>query len=217
MFADRPIWIVGAGGLARGMVDALRLQRRSIGGLVVQPGVDAGWFTGDTIGEDATGTIPGPFEFAVAIGDNARRKAISARMAASRPDAGVATVIHPSAVIARSASLGEGSIVLGSVNVGPAAAIGAHVLLYTGTIVEHDCQIADFASTGPGAILGGGVRVGETSFIGLGARVAHGRTIGADSVIGMGASVIRDIPDRVVAVGSPARAIRARKPGEPYL
>ena len=45
----------------------------------------------------------------------------------------------------------------------------------------------------------------------------HEVTIGADTVVGAGAVVLGDLPDRVVAFGVPARVVRDREPGEPYL
>jgi serine acetyltransferase len=47
--------------------------------------------------------------------------------------------------------------------------------------------------------------------------VIHARTIGVHCVIGAGALVLADLPDSVLAYGLPARVVRARKEGEPYL
>jgi acetyltransferase-like isoleucine patch superfamily enzyme len=53
--------------------------------------------------------------------------------------------------------------------------------------------------------------------IGLGANVVHGLVIGEHTVIGAGSTVVRDVPDCVVALGSPARVTRTRSPGDRYL
>jgi hypothetical protein len=50
--------------------------------------------------------------------------------------------------------------------------------------------------------------LGPHVWLGQGARIARGVTIGAGSIIGLGAVVARDIPARVVAVGTPARVVR---------
>ncbi|MGB8405866.1 MAG: sugar O-acetyltransferase [Mycobacterium sp.] len=50
--------------------------------------------------------------------------------------------------------------------------------------------------------------IGDNVWLGGGVIVCPGVTIGADTVVGAGSVVTRDLPSRVVAVGSPARVIR---------
>jgi maltose O-acetyltransferase len=45
-------------------------------------------------------------------------------------------------------------------------------------------------------------------WLGGGVIVGPGVTIGDDVVVGSGAVVVKDLPDRVVAVGNPARVVR---------
>ena len=52
------------------------------------------------------------------------------------------------------------------------------------------------------------VHIGENVWIGSGAIILPGVTIGKDSVIGAGSVVTRDIPEGVLAVGSPCRVVR---------
>jgi maltose O-acetyltransferase len=47
-------------------------------------------------------------------------------------------------------------------------------------------------------------------WLGAGAKVMDGVSIGSDVVVGAGAVVTTDLPDRVVAVGVPARVVRTR-------
>ncbi len=101
--------------------------------------------------------------------------------------------------------------------VNPNSNIGRHCIVNTNSSVDHDNHIHDFASVGPGAVTGGGVTLGTYSAIGLGACVAESVRIGKNSVIGAGATVVRDIPDSVIAFGTPARVIRSRALDEPYL
>ncbi|WP_409055496.1 sugar O-acetyltransferase [Streptomyces sp. SYP-A7185] len=53
------------------------------------------------------------------------------------------------------------------------------------------------------------ITIGDNVWLGGGAIVCPGVTIGDNSVIGAGAVVTRDVPADVVAVGNPARPIRA--------
>ena len=84
-------------------------------------------------------------------------------------------------------------------------------LINTGASLDHESVLEAFASLGPGAHTGGGVAIGQRSVIGLNAGILQGRNVGADSVIGAQSLVTSDIESGVVAVGSPARAIRTRQ------
>jgi maltose O-acetyltransferase len=53
------------------------------------------------------------------------------------------------------------------------------------------------------------VTLGAGVWVGAGAIVCPGVTVGENTVVGAGAVVTRDLPAGVVAVGNPARAIRA--------
>lgn len=53
------------------------------------------------------------------------------------------------------------------------------------------------------------ITIGDNVWLGGGVIVCPGVTIGEDSVIGAGSVVASDIPPRSLAVGSPARVIRA--------
>ncbi len=59
----------------------------------------------------------------------------------------------------------------------------------------------------PGANLAGDVVVGKRTYVGMGAIVLEKRRIGEQSIIGAAAVVTRDVPDRVKAMGMPARII----------
>jgi maltose O-acetyltransferase len=51
------------------------------------------------------------------------------------------------------------------------------------------------------------VKIGSRVFIGAGSIIMPGVVIGDDAIIGAGSLVTKDIPDRSLAVGSPARVI----------
>ena len=56
-----------------------------------------------------------------------------------------------------------------------------------------------------------GIEVGANVWLGAGVKVLDGAFIGADSMIGAGAVVAKDIPEKSVAVGIPAKVIRTRE------
>lgn len=86
--------------------------------------------------------------------------------------------------------------------------IGHHVLLapnvqiYTATHpLEANLRLRDLE-------LGQPITIGDNVWIGGGAIICPGVTIGAHTVIGAGSVVTRSLPERVVAVGNPARILR---------
>ena len=120
----------------------------------------------------------------------------------------IVRAIHPRAVIAASAILGDGPMVMAGAIINPSAKIGNNVIVNTGAIVEHDCVIGDHSHVATGARLGGAVTIGEGSHVGLGASIREGVSVGNGSIVGAGAVVIEDVPDRMVVVGVPASVLR---------
>jgi maltose O-acetyltransferase len=59
------------------------------------------------------------------------------------------------------------------------------------------------------------ITIGNNVWLGSAAIVLGGVTIGDNSVVGAGGVVTRDLPANVVAVGNPARVIRAIEPESP--
>jgi acetyltransferase-like isoleucine patch superfamily enzyme len=126
--------------------------------------------------------------------------------------------------------LGEGTLIFRGLTIHGAArvSVGSHVSLgdfvhmlgWGGVEIEDDVLLAAFTSlvtlTHDTAAVSRGVRYRETkssapiriksgAWLGTRVVVLPGVTIGRNSIIGAGSVVTRDIPDHVVAWGSPAR------------
>ena len=153
----------------------------------------------------------------VAIGDNWTRGRVAEKICSLAPDFAFVTAVHPSAQIARGASVGAGTALMAGVIVNSDSRIGAHCILNTRASLDHDCIMDDFSSLAPGVTVGGVARIGMYSAVSLGANIIHGKNIGAHTVVGAGALVQKDIPDHCVAYGVPARVVRPRAEGERYL
>ena len=120
----------------------------------------------------------------------------------------IVSAIHPRAVVAESATLGDGPMVMAGAVINPSARVGNNVIVNTGAIVEHDCVIGDHSHIATGARLGGAVRIGAGSHVGPAASIREGITVGEGAIVGAGAVVIRDVPDRTVVAGVPASVLR---------
>jgi sugar O-acyltransferase (sialic acid O-acetyltransferase NeuD family) len=142
----------------------------------------------------------------VAIGSNSARMKVAKWLA--EHGFGLVTVVHPSAQLARGVTVGLGSVIMAGAVINSDARIADNVIINTKASIDHDCHVKDGVHIAPGALLCGNVTVGEGSFVCAGATVTPNLKIGEHSVIGAGSTVIRDVPDGVTVVGSPARIIR---------
>lgn len=143
--------------------------------------------------------------FFIAIGDNDIRKKVADRLSSRGLFA--QTIIHPSAVIATSASISNTGVMIGAaVVVNPLAEIEEAVILNTGAIIEHECRVGAYVHIAPGAVLCGNVKVGRGSFIGAGSVIRQGISIGANCMVAAGSVVVKDIPDNSRVMGVPASA-----------
>ena len=117
-------------------------------------------------------------------------------------------LVHPSAIISQDASIGQGAIFMPGTIINSGARIGSNVILNTAASIDHDCSIGDGVHIGPGSRLSGLVTVGSGTWIGTGSIVRESIHIGSNVFVGAGSLVLKDLPDGVVAYGSPAKIIR---------
>jgi acetyltransferase-like isoleucine patch superfamily enzyme len=114
-------------------------------------------------------------------------------------------------------TVGRGSVAMGGAVINPNARVGAFCVVNTNASLDHGSEMGDFSGLLPNAATGGNVSIGAFAAVCQGANIIHGVKIGDHTVVGAGATVLENVPPRVVAYGTPARVIRAREPGEPYL
>jgi sugar O-acyltransferase (sialic acid O-acetyltransferase NeuD family) len=118
------------------------------------------------------------------------------------------SVIHPSTTISLDVRFGEGVQIMAGAVVQAGSRLGVNTIINTGALVDHDCDIGAHVHIAPGAILSGNVHIEDGALIGMGARIIQGLAIGAKSVIGAGSVVIGNVPEGVTVVGVPGKIIR---------
>lgn len=153
----------------------------------------------------------------VAVGDNWIRRRLVRVIQQLAPGFVFINAIHPSAILGRNVIMGQGNVVMPGVIVNANSLIGDHCILNTSCSLGHDGVMSSYSSLAPGSCCGGNLFLGEGTVISLGSNVIENITIGSWSLVGAGSLVLNDIPEEVVAYGSPARVIRSRNLGEPYL
>jgi len=211
--------ILGAGGFAREVLDILLAQNavskqygilgfidenpamkgRILNGYPVLGGFD--WFASKD---------QGAIHAACGIGSPLQRK----KVVTKAEDMGLqfCNVIHPTAVLTPFVSLGVGVVITAGTILTNQILVGSHVHINLDVTIGHDCVIEDFCTIAPGVHISGNVKLGTGVSVGTGAVVVQGVSIGSWSIIGAGAVVIKDIPERVTAVGVPARVVKENEP-----
>jgi len=209
----RRVLILGAGGHGRVVLDILLqgnthsvvgfldsnpdIHGRRIDGIPVLGSIDD--LTTIAADSEADGVI-------IAIGDNGVRRGLARQVEATGLT--LFNAIHPSATIARSATLGRNVVVAAGAVVCAHCQIGDSVILNTGCIVDYQTMIGEGTHICPGVRIGGRVKVEPGTFVGIGATIIPKVTLGCESIIGAGAVVIDDVPSLATVVGVPARRVK---------
>ena len=144
--------IIGAGGHALVVADAVRCG---------SPEVRLAFFDDDPAGSRlaSCGETVLPFSgeaiagrpYHVAMGNNDARESIW--RALSRSSGPYLAVIHPRAVIAARAEIGDGVFLAAGCIVGPAAHVEEGAIVNHLAVVDHECVVGGFAHIAPGARL----------------------------------------------------------------
>lgn len=119
-----------------------------------------------------------------------------------------ATIVHPSSHVSKKSTLGEGCFIGPGVVICANTHLGEHVRVNRGVLIGHDTVIEPFSTLQPGANIAGKCNIRRCCYIGMSATVIDRIEIGSHSVIGAGAVVTKDLPDKVMAIGIPAKIIR---------
>ena len=137
----------------------------------------------------------------VGIGNASIRKKIQK----SIPERKMATLIHPSAVVAEDVIIGVGTVIMAGTVINPGARIGKGCIINTCASIDQDCNVGDYVHTAVGSHLCGTVSVGDETWIGAGATVSNNISICSKCMIGAGAVVIKDAKESGIYIGVPAK------------
>ncbi|WP_419212573.1 acetyltransferase [Maribacter sp. X9] len=153
----------------------------------------------------------------VAIGDNWTRKLIVDRIIKVVPHFNFVNTIHPKAVVGKDVMMGCGNVFMPGTIINANSIIHDFCIINTNSSLGHDGIMESYSSLAPSVSTGGNLKLGKFSAISLGANIINGIEIGSHTVIGAGSLVVNSFGDELVAYGSPAKVVRKRVVGEPYL
>jgi len=198
---NKPVIVIGTGGHAKVLIDALNLSGRKVIGLtdpVKKPGEN--FFGVNVLGSDDEVLRFSTNEIRLVNGlgslpENSLRLKLTNKMEANGYQ--FTEVIHPSAIIANDVTLENGVQIMAGVIIQTGTKVGRSSIINTGVIVEHDCNLNDDCHLAPGVTLSGGITIGRGSHIGTGTSIIHGITIGKNCIIAAGSIIHKNIPDDV--------------------
>ena len=146
--------------------------------------------------------------FVCAVGASRIREKIVQRIKKINPEIHFGTVIDPTVEMSKLVTIGEGTIICAHTIITVNITIGSHVIINLDCTIGHDAVIQDFVTLYPSVNVSGITRIGYATELGTGMQIIQGKCIGDYSIIGAGAVVVKDIPGKCTAVGSPAKPIK---------
>jgi sugar O-acyltransferase (sialic acid O-acetyltransferase NeuD family) len=118
------------------------------------------------------------------------------------------TLVHPSAIVAASSSLGDGAIVCPFAVISDSASLGRCVLVNYHASLGHDAEAGDFAVLSPYATLGGGAQIADEVFLGLNASVGPSIKVGSRTKVSANSCVLSNTPVDSIVFGVPGRIVK---------
>ena len=146
--------------------------------------------------------------FVVAVGASKVREKIVGNLKSANPNVKFGTVIDPTVEISDLVTIGEGTIICAHSIITVNISIGSHTIINLDCTVGHDAVLQDFVTLYPSVNISGLTDIGHAVELGTGVQIIQGKTVGDYSIVGAGAVIVKDIPARCTAVGSPAKPIK---------
>lgn len=199
--------ILGFGGHARSVADiALASGIRDL--LFYDPNCQPGEnFLGHPTTAVLPGSIPDGWDAFPAAGANEARQ----RQMDTGGPFEFCSLIAPSAYIGVGATIDVGSLIAHHAHVGPLASVGKGCIVNTGAVIDHESCVGDFCHVSVNTTVAGRCRIGRRVFLGAGSVVIDGTAIADDVTIGAGATVVFNLEEAGVYVGTPARRRRVQQ------
>ena len=160
-------------------------------------------FDAPLLGDPESYAIQPSDRFVVAVGSPSVKRALAERLTAR--GARFASLVHPTAVVAPTARLGEGVVLCPFATVSDAVDLGDHVMLNFYASAGHDARIGRYATLSPYATVNGFAVLGEEAFLGSHATVTAHRIVGDGARVGANVAVHADVPPRTLVYGPEAK------------
>lgn len=115
------------------------------------------------------------------------------------------SLVHPSACVSETSSVGMGSIVCPNAVVSDSSKLGECVLVNYHASLGHEASAGAYAVLSPYATLGGAASIGDDVFLGLHASVGPGVSVGSRSKVSANSCALSPVPPDSLVYGVPGR------------
>ena len=120
--------------------------------------------------------------------------------------------IHPSVIISPNVTIGKGVYILLGTTIMPHTVIKDYVMISMGVHLAHHNVLEEGVFLSTGCNFGASIHANKYAYCGISSTIMTGmHELGEDCLIGAGAVVIRDVPDKTVVAGVPAKVLRIKE------
>lgn len=203
------IVIVGAGGFGREVYhwirDSFSPSEYRIKGFLSRNHRELDGFSLEEtiLGDENSYSAQEDDRFLFAIGSIETKKRVVERMKLG--NAQFLTLIHPTAVVASSARIGEGVVICPFALVSNQVVLGDFVMMNFYASVGHDTTVGAYSIFSPYATANGFVQLEAEVFLGTHATVAAYRKVGRGARVSANSVAMEDVPARSFVFGVPGK------------
>ncbi|MFE5320253.1 acetyltransferase [Paenibacillus sp. NPDC056579] len=203
------IIIVGAGGFGREVYlwakDAFPENEYRIKGFLSPNPHDLDYFRTEAkiIGDENTYDIQENDRFLFAIGNIDIKKRVVTQL--KQRGAQFLTLIHPTAIVTPTATIGEGVILCPFVTVSDHVEIGNFVMMNFYSSCGHDAKVGDYSILCPYATVNGFSILQDEVFLASHSTVTPRKKVGYRAQVSANSVVMYDVPDYNFVFGVPGR------------
>lgn len=108
------------------------------------------------------------------------------------------TIIHPTALISKSAKIGQGSLIAHNVSIGPKASIGNFCVINSRSTIGHDSIIGENNFISPQVVVGGFAKIGNENMLGTNSCVIPKINIGNFNKIMAGMPILNNVKNNEI-------------------
>lgn len=146
--------------------------------------------------------------FALSMGDNTIRENLYNNI--SSLGGTFPTLVHPTCIVSRFSTIGAGSHLDAYCCIQANSQIGSNCMIRPYVLVAHNTSIGDHSFIAAHTSVGAYITVGKNVFMGLSSVLLSAKVheVGTQAIIGAGAVVNRDVEERAVVAGNPAKRIK---------